>query len=123
MPRRSRALLIPVFVLLATSLSLAQRNLTAAEAKDHIGEQATVCGKVVSTRYAEGSRGSPTFLNFDQPYPNQVFTMLIWKSDRAKFGEPETKYSEKQICVTGKVSAYNGKPEIVASDPSQVKVQ
>ena len=110
-------------LLLVTSLSFAQKNLTAAEAKDHIGEQATVCGKVVSSRYAESSHGAPTFLNFDRPYPDQVFTMLIWGSDRAKFGEPETKYRGKQICVTGKVSAYKGTPEVIASDPSQVKVQ
>lgn len=58
------------FILLSVSPVLAQKTLTASEAKDHIGEQATVCGKVVSTRYAESSRGSPTFLNFDQPYPN-----------------------------------------------------
>jgi hypothetical protein len=41
----------------------------------------------------------------------------------AKFGESETKYRGKQICVIGKVSAYNGTPEVTASDPSQVKVQ
>ena len=123
MARHSMLLVILVSLLLTTSLSLAQKNLTAAEAKGHIGEQATVCGKVVSTRYADGSRGNPTFLNFDQPYPNQIFTMLIWGSDRSKFDEPETKYRGKQICVTGKISDYKSTPEIIASDPSQVKVQ
>ena len=121
--RHSRSLLIVVFILLATSWSIAQKSLTAVEAKNHIGEQGTVCGKVVSTRHAESSRGNPTFLNFDQPYPNQVFTMLIWGSDRTKFDEPETKYRGKQICVSGKISEYKGTPGIVASDPSQVKMQ
>ena len=73
-----RVFLIVTLVLTASLSVLAEKPLTATEAKNHIGEQATVCGKVVSTRYAEGSRGSPTFLNFDQPYPNQVFTLLIW---------------------------------------------
>jgi hypothetical protein len=69
-------------VVLTVSLSvLAENTLTATEAKAHIGEQATVCGKVVSTRYAEGSHGQPTFLNFDQRYPKQVFTLLIWGDD------------------------------------------
>jgi hypothetical protein len=121
--RYSRSFLTAVFVLLASSLLLAQKSLTTAQAKDHIGEHATVCGRVVSTRYAQSSRGNPTFLNFDQPYPSQVFTMLIWGSDRTKFDEPETKYRERQICVTGKITEYRGTPEIVASDPSQVKVQ
>ena len=77
----------------------------------------------MSTRYAENSRGRPTFLNFDQPYPNQVFTLLIWGSDRSKFGDPEMSYRGKRICVTGKISDYKGVPEIVANAPSQVKTQ
>ena len=120
MAKHSRLLLIEI-LLLVSSRSLAQKSLTAAQAKNHIGEQVTVCGKVVSSRYAESSHGAPTFLNFDQPYPNQVFTMVIWGSDRSKFDEPETKYRGKQTCVTGKISDYKGTAEIIASEPSQVK--
>jgi endonuclease G len=120
--RRFAALPILAVVLLAVT-ALAQKSLTATEAKDHIGEQATVCGKVVSTRFAESSRGSPTFLNFDQPYPSQVFTLVIWGSDRPKFGEPETAYRGKRICVTGKISAFKGVPEVLASEPSQIRIQ
>ncbi len=119
--RTTRWILGLVFV--ATSSLLAQKTLTAVEAKAHIGEQATVCGKVVSTRWAENSHGNPTFLNFDQPYPDQVFTLVIWGSDRAKFGEPETAYRGKHVCVTGKISAFKGLPEVVATEPSQIKTQ
>ena len=123
MSRRVPALPIVACVLLATSSLLAQKTLTAVEAKAHIGERATVCGKVVSTRWAEGSRGSPTFLNFDEAYPDQVFTLVIWGNDRSKFGEPETAYRGKRICVTGKISAFKGVPEVVAAEPSQIKAQ
>ena len=123
MSRRVSALLIVTVVLTVTLSVLAEKTLKATEAKDHIGEQATVCGKVVSSRYAESSRGSPTFLNFDQPYPNQVFTLLIWGRDRSKFGNPETSYRGKRICVTGKISDYKGVPEILVNAPPQVKTQ
>jgi DNA/RNA endonuclease YhcR with UshA esterase domain len=122
MSKRSGLSLLAV-ILLSVSPALAQKTLTATEAKDHIGEQATVCGKVVSTRYAESSRGSPTFLNFDQPYPNQVFTLLIWGSDRSKFGDPKTSYRGKRICVTGKLTSFKGVPEVVASEPAQIKMK
>jgi hypothetical protein len=46
------------------------KKLTAVEAKDQIGEQATVCGKVAGTRYAVTTRRKPTFLNLDKPYLN-----------------------------------------------------
>jgi len=99
------------------------KKLTVADAKDHIGEQATVCGKVASTRYAATTRGKPTFLNLDKPYPNQVFTTLIWGENRDKFGIPEEKYRDKQVCVSGKITEYRGAPEIVVSDPQSIEVQ
>jgi len=99
------------------------KKLTTAEAKDHIGEKATVCGSVASTRYAATTRGKPTFLNLDKPYPSQVFTVLIWGENRAKFGPPEDQYRGKQICVTGTITEYRKAPEIVVSDPQSIEVQ
>lgn len=97
------------------------RKLTAAEAKNHIGEEATVCGVVASTRYAASSGGQPTFLNLGKPYPNQIFTVVIWGRNRAKFGTPELDYKDKRICVTGTIDEYRGVPQIEATNPSQLK--
>src|ERR1700751_6072686 len=95
----------------------------AAEAKDNVGETRTVYGKVVSTHYATGSKGQPTFLNLDEPYPKEFFTILIWGSDRAKFGTPETKYKDAKACVTGKITSFRGKPEIIATEQSEIVPQ
>src|ERR1700746_1509811 len=92
-----------LFFLLAFCTAAQTTKITAAEAKDHVGETRTVCGKVVSTHYAAKSNGEPTFLNLDEPYPKEVFTSLIWGSDRAKFGTPETKYKDARVCVTGEI--------------------
>jgi len=114
-------------IVLAPGYVIAQapqvKRLTAAEAKDHIGEKATVCGKVASTRYAATTRGKPTFLNLDKPYPSQVFTVLIWGENREKFGAPEEIYRDKQICVNGKITEYRNAPEIVVSEPGSIEVQ
>jgi hypothetical protein len=99
------------------------KGLPAVEAKDHIGEKATVCGKVASARYDATTRGKPTFLNLDKPYPSQVFTVLIWGENRAKFGAPEEQYRGKQLCVTGTITEYRKAPEIVVSDPQSIEVQ
>jgi hypothetical protein len=99
------------------------KKLSVVEAKDHVGELATVCGGVASTRFAATTRGKPTFLNLDKPYPNQIFTVLIWGDSREKFGTPEEKYRDKQVCVTGKITEYRGKPEIVVSDPRSIEAQ
>jgi DNA/RNA endonuclease YhcR with UshA esterase domain len=90
------------------------------EAVHHVGESATVCGMVASAKFAANSRSQPTFLNLDRPYPNHVFTVVIFGSDRAKFGTPEILLRGKRICVTGQISDYHGKPEVVLTDPSQL---
>ena len=114
-----------LLLLAATSFAFAQKSLhlTATSAKDHVGENATVCGHVASTHFASTTRGRPTFINLDKPYPNQIFTILIWGSDRGKFGAPETVYRDKTVCVSGSISSYRGVPEIVARDPGQISLQ
>ena len=99
------------------------KRITAAEAKDHVGERATVCGQVASTRYADRSKGQPTFLNLDAAYPRQIFTIVIWGSDRSKLGEPEKEYRDRRVCATGVIKSYRGRPEIDASDPRQIEIQ
>src|SRR5262249_62204059 len=98
-------------------------RLQSYQAKNHFRETATVCGVVVSTKYAESSRRSPTFLDLDNPYPREPFTIVIWGTDRAKFGTPEATYAGKRVCVTGTIHDYRGTPEIVATDPSQIVTQ
>ena len=120
---KTNASVVPVIILLWTALSSAQTSISAAEAKNHIGEKATVCGEVASTHYAARSRGNPTFINLDKPYPEQIFTILIWGSNRQKFGDPEKTFQGKRICVSGKISDYKGVPEIVAYKPSEIKIQ
>jgi hypothetical protein len=53
-------------------------------------------------------------------YPSAIFTAVSYGMDRAKFGNPETSLLGKRICVTGPISYYHGKPEIVLTDPDQL---
>src|ERR1700685_4638484 len=98
--------MLAICFLIVPCVSAQTKRSTAAEAKDHIGDGATVCGKVASTHYAKSSRGEPTFLNLDEPYPKEIFTILIWGSDRGKFGTPESEYTGLQVCVSGKITNY-----------------
>jgi len=100
-----------------------QRTISAKQAKSHIGENATVCGKVVSSRYVGRNQEDPIFINLDKPYSEQVFKVLIWGRDLAKFRNPEQDYLRKRICVTGEITQFGGVPQIVATDPSQIGIQ
>jgi micrococcal nuclease len=48
---------------------------------------------------------------------------MIPGNARTKFtGRPEVDYNGKDVCVTGVVVDYRGKPEIVVNSPKQLKV-
>ena len=99
-------------------------TITAAQAQDHIGETNTVCGLVASARYMDSGRARPTFLNFDYPYPDQTFAVMIPDLSRAAFNEPpEVLFNGKTVCVTGLIVDRRGKPQIVVEDPSQIVIQ
>ena len=115
--------LCSLFLLFVFHTSAQTNKITTAEAKGHVGETRTVCGKVASTHFASKSKGEPTFLNLDEPYPKELFTILIWGSDRAKFGTLETKYKDARVCVTGKITIHRDKAEIIATEPKQIVEQ
>ena len=99
-------------------------GIASANAQQHVGETATVCGLVASTRYFQSRGPERTYLNFDHPYPNQTFTVVIPGSARAQFKEPpETLFRGKTVCVTGQIVDFRGKPEIEVQKPSQIVIQ
>jgi len=95
-------------------------SLSPEEAANHVGETATVCGPVVSATYLPQAPQSPTFLDLGKPFPNQIFSAIIFGSDRSKFGTPETSMRDKSICVTGAIFLYQGKPKVILHDPKQL---
>lgn len=94
---------------IALSPAIGQK-ITAVDAKNHIGEKSTVCGKVANQHTAASSHGLPTFLDLDSAYPNRIFTVVIWGNDREAVGELPTVGS--RVCVTGLVENYRGIPQI-----------
>jgi DNA/RNA endonuclease YhcR with UshA esterase domain len=102
----------PIFqILLLLFLSqtlLSQKIYTSTEAINHIGEFASVKGKVYQVYIS--SKGN-IFLNIVRIYPDNPF----------KF--PNIKSLEgKTIIVTGQIKLYRNKPEIILNSPNQIKV-
>ena len=96
-------------------------TVSAADAANHVGESAKVCGRVASAKYATETRRKPTFLNLDRPYPDQVFTALIWEGDRSAFSYPPESLRGQRICVKGTIELYKGRAQIIVSSPSQIE--
>ena len=113
-----------VFAILAAMLhsrAVWSEEYTVQEAGQHVGETATVCGVVVSPKFAAKWKGQSTFLNLDRPYPNHLFTVVIWGVDRPKFDQrPEVAFAGMRICAYGLIVPYKERPEIIVHDPGQI---
>jgi len=70
---KTRVAVVLVAVVFWTALGSAQTSISADEAKNHVGERATVCRQVASTHYAARSRGNPTFIKSRQAIPKRDF--------------------------------------------------
>lgn len=94
-----------LLVLFAAGSAQANLVISAREAVNYIGKNATVCGYaaqlVANKQYI--------FLNFDYSYPNQTFTVFI---------TPEVRYNnihqfeKRKVCALGTVGLYKGKAEM-----------
>lgn len=104
------------------NIANSQNPIKLEDLKSHIGDSVTVCGKVYSGRYLESANNTPTFLNIGARYPDQLLTVVIWGDARKEFpGKPEDDYTNKEVCVTGKVELYKDIVQIVIRKISQLK--
>ena len=100
----------------------AQTRIDPSQSKAYVGKSVTVCGKIYGSYQSLRSKGQPTFLDMGGKYPNATFTVLVWGDDLSKFDYSLNSLVEKTVCVTGLIKLYRDKPEIIVSDPSQIKI-
>lgn len=87
------------------------------------GKTVTVCSKVVDIYMSKDKKGG-TYLNFGKPFPYQTFQVVIFKKDLGNFSyNPFEFLEQKNVCVTGEVIFFKGKPEIIATKEAQIKVE
>jgi DNA/RNA endonuclease YhcR with UshA esterase domain len=92
-------------------------HITVAEAKNHIGANAVVTGVIAEVNKAE----KLVRLNFEKPFPDNVFTAVIFARNTNDFPEVD-KLKGKTVEVSGKVADYRNRPQIVVNTTNQIKV-
>lgn len=109
---------------LALGQSNTQPRIGASDAKNHIGQSAIVCGKVVETKipkYGLAGHGKPISFYLDQPEASSVFYFVTFGSGPEGKQEVVSAYDGKRVCVTGEINQVSGKAFIMAADRSQIK--
>jgi DNA/RNA endonuclease YhcR with UshA esterase domain len=113
--------LIVIAALFISIAASAQTQIPAKEASKHINETVTVTGKVFNGKLIASN--NMTLLDINGFNPNQDLTVMIEGTNRTKFqNKPEEELKGKEVTITGKIIDYKGKPEIVVTDPDQIKV-
>lgn len=99
-------------------------RVSAWQAGDYVGQRAEVCGRVASVSYRPDIGGEPTFLNFERPHPDAVFTVVIWGEARSAWDSPpEELYADRRVCVKGIIDDHEGTPQIRAQEPAQLWIE
>lgn len=111
------------FLLFIGFASVAAKGQTLILAKDvaqYLGKTVTVCDSVYSTKALD----KLSLINLGGAYPAELVTVVINKEDQTKFtSEPASMYLGNNICVTGVVTEFKGKRQIVVTDPKQIVVK
>lgn len=120
-----RILILSTFFILFLGFSAsAQTKITPDEAAKHIGDSVTVCGKIFGGRYFDRSENKITLLNMGAAYPQSPLTIVIEANSRKNFSnKPEEFYANKEVCVTGVVKEYKGKPQIIIAEEAEIVVK
>ena len=92
--------------------------LPASDAKAKVGETVTIEAKVAEVNKTE----KIVRINLGARFPKQDLTLVIFSANFSKFEEVE-KLEGKTVRVTGKVTEYQKRPQIVLDAKEQLKVQ
>ena len=102
--------------------NLDKNQYNTIQARQFIGTNKSVCicGKVVSTHL---SKNGHIFINLDKSFPDQIFSITIWKSNVSNFSYPAHKeLKDKTICVKGKITENKGTPSMSVSNEKSIEI-
>ena len=79
---------------------------------------------VISAPTGNAHRIFPVGAISDQEIP-ETFTVVVWKEDTRKWPPAASfgaGFNKKMVCATGTIEEFDGSPAIVATEPSQLKI-
>jgi hypothetical protein len=113
------AALVLLFGIATLEAAFADQPVIAdTDAAAHVGQTVTVEG-LVAVVYKSPKGGY--FLDFENAYPNEVFSGVVFAPSAARFGDLTT-YRGKRVQITGQIRLYKGKPEIILETPDQLRL-
>jgi len=104
-----------------THVQVEVKEINVNDASSNIGQTVKVCSMVYGTKELKSGM---TFINLGSAYPNSPLTLVIYGDDKSNFKQnPSSYYDGKRVCVTGKVSDYKGKAQIIIHREEDIQVK
>lgn len=94
-----------------------QAHISAVEAANYIGKVVTVEGFVADVYKTD----KVAYLNFVEKFPKNPFSGVIFAGKFDKFGDLNI-YERKNVEITGRISVYKEKPQIILDSKDQIKI-
>lgn len=96
-------------------------TVSAYDSYNYIGEVARIYGQVAEVWYSGES--NEYYLYIGAPYPYQDFTIILNAWDAKRFSRyPERYFTNRYLTVTGLISMFENKPEILIRQRSQISM-
>jgi hypothetical protein len=108
--------LLPVNTFIAAEAPV-PKKIGALEARNFYDESMIVTGKVVQV----SEHPNIAILEIDQPYPDTPLTAVIFPVNAGAFGNLQ-RFNHRAVEISGDITEYRGKPEIVLESTNQVIV-
>lgn len=91
--------------------------ISCNDASKHVGDSLTVRGYVADVFESE----KVSYLNFGKKFPRNVFTCTIFAGSAGSFGKLK-KYRGRQVEVTGKITSFKNKPQMILWTEAQIRI-
>lgn len=114
---------IITFLILVTT-SFAQETITTSQAKEYIGKEVILKGKIASFKLASEGK-STNYINIDKPYPDNVFTIVMSNKYLEEHQLDLSQSVGKEIKVKGTISVYEKDPKKIPQifNPLEIEIK
>lgn len=101
----------------------AQDTITTALAKDFIGKEVVLKGKIVGTKIYTNKEGQKMlFLDIDDRFPNAQINVVMFDEILQQFKTTESELLNKGVKIKGVINLYRNKPQLIIESVGDLEI-
>lgn len=110
-----------ILMLFVSKSFLLEEPISAEQAANMLGQKVTVKAEIASTKVFEKNNRKTFFISLDKAYPVAPITVVLF-DEAYRAAQLAENLQGKTIIVSGVVSEYNQRKQIVVDDVSKIQI-